>query len=109
MEDAFVEDFKTSSFCKCVESGSNQTLDDVSCRYPDYLYSEAQTISNLAKLEGDKIRIDSIRRVGRVAEGMEGKRAIEMCLKFYKSRELDSVARARFKLSEKAMKNAQNN
>ncbi|GHA61239.1 hypothetical protein GCM10007389_12060 [Pontibacter akesuensis] len=98
LKDAFVNDFKTISFCECLKAGNDyKTSEDVSCRYPDYLYTEGDVIKNLIQVEQGKITRDSIDRIGRVAEGMEGKRVVEICMEFYQSKALDSVARSRFR------------
>ncbi|AKD04855.1 hypothetical protein PKOR_19305 [Pontibacter korlensis] len=99
-KNSFIEGFKTLSFCRCIKYGYDNKYDlvteDASCRFPDYLYSEVALIDILAKVERDKILLDSASRVGRVAEGMEGKRVMDICLKFYNSSLLDSVAISRY-------------
>jgi hypothetical protein len=106
---AFVERFKTLSFCRCVEYGNNSArslqAEDASCRYPDYLYGVAGVIDSLGLIESKKIKADSTDRSGRVAEGMEGRRVIGKCLEFYKGKELDAIARSRYRANRKAAKN----
>ncbi|WP_181308982.1 hypothetical protein [Rufibacter sp. XAAS-G3-1] len=105
---AFIESFKTLAFCNCVEYGNNKQLNlqskDASCRYPDYLYGEGKIIDSIAKSASNKIRLDSIDRDGRVAEGMDGKRIMDICLELYNSKELDATAKLRFKKDEQTMK-----
>ncbi|MBC5995012.1 hypothetical protein [Pontibacter cellulosilyticus] len=46
------------------------------------MYTEIAFIDSLAKAERSKIQLDSVARIGKVAEGMEGKRVIDICLEF---------------------------
>lgn len=105
LQSAFLEDYKTLSLCKCLEYGHNQKLnlreEDVSCAFPDYMYSEINTIDSLARNERSRILADSAARIGRVAEGMEGKRVMEICLDLYKSTELEALAKSRLKALKK--------
>ncbi|WP_157600510.1 hypothetical protein [Rufibacter sp. DG15C] len=98
----FIDSFKTISFCRCVELANNKKLDladdDVSCRPPDWLYSEGDAIDSLVLREVKKIRLDSLDRAQyQVAEGMDGKHVISSCLTFYNSQALETSARRRAK------------
>ena len=108
LRSAFIEDFKTVSFCRCLEYGNNYRLnlknDDLSCAFPDYLYSEIAFIDSLASIEKSRIKADSVARIGKVAEGMEGKRVVDICLEFYQNKQLDALAKARYKIIEKQNK-----
>jgi hypothetical protein len=107
MKEAFIGDFKTLSFCRCVENANDQQLDlakeDVSCGAPDYLYSEIKIIDSLARKEADNIRRAEAERNYPRAEGMEGKEIISNCLAFYNSKQLEAIAKERFRISEKSM------
>lgn len=99
-KEAFIDGFKTLTFCKCVQYGNPKMDDlakeDVSCRVPDYLFMEMNVIDSLAKAEIIKLQLDSFNRAGRVAEGMDGKRTIIHCLEQYQSKKLNSFAKNRF-------------
>ncbi|MFD2248495.1 hypothetical protein [Pontibacter ruber] len=108
-ESAFVEGFKTLSFCKCLDYGNsgklNLSAEDASCRYPDYLYGEANIIDSLALAESRRIALDAAGRgKGQVAEGMEGKRIIGQCLEFYSGKELEAFAKSRYEADRKVRK-----
>ena len=104
----FIEEFKTLSFCRCIENGSNRKFnlaaEDVSCRLPDFMYSHYAVIDSLGKIEAIKIKQDSVSRIGRVAEGMDGKVILFHCIRSMNSKALRKIAKARYLWDVKILK-----
>lgn len=58
-------------------------------------------IDSLVRIDNSILVQDSLNRIGRVAEGAEGKRIISYALEKYQSRWLDKLAKQRYKASVK--------
>lgn len=61
-------------------------------------------IDSLAKIEAVRIKQDPVASVGMVAEGMEGKKIIYNCMQFMNGKELNRIARSRFRSEVKTVK-----
>ena len=105
---AFIHEFKTLTFCRCVENGNSKidrlSDEDASCRVPDYMIMQMDVIDSIARIEVNKVKLDSVNRAGQVAEGMDGKRIIDHCLELYQSKHLEKYAIARFRQDEKSLR-----
>jgi hypothetical protein len=106
LENAFVDDFKTLSLCRCLEYAHEKELklrdEDVDCRTPDYLYAQSGKIDSMARKEAKKIRQAEDTREYPRAEGMEGKKITTSCVAFYNSKELDAIVRKQLKADIKS-------
>lgn len=62
-------------------------------------------IDSFSKVDNQSIVLDSIRRVGRVGEGVQGKQILSFALFRYQSKWLDSLAKERYKIFWRNSKN----
>lgn len=95
----YKERFKTELLCECLKYGFNESKEikkllkeDKSLVFDEPFDKKHGVIEELAKLTYQKIRKDSINTIGKVAEGAEGKRVFQQCLKVYNSKKIDSLA-----------------
>ncbi|OYU84325.1 MAG: hypothetical protein CFE24_06880 [Flavobacterium sp. BFFFF2] len=92
--------FKDRAICLCVLYGQNNASliekisnNDRSFRDPlSQAIFDSVILTNLKKVIVT-INTDSIYRIGRVAEALKGKHIFSTCLRFYKSKTLDSITR----------------
>lgn len=94
------QDFKDRTFCLCLLEGyQNKDLQrkivQMDRSYTNALYStffDSIIYQNL-KVELKQMKMDSIYRIEHVSEGGQGKKVFNHCLKYYKSKKLDSITK----------------
>jgi len=62
-------------------------------------------IDSLAKNTASKIKLDSIYAIGKIAEGLQGKKVFSTCLRDYNSNWLDLMAKSQYKKYLKSDRN----
>lgn len=94
------QDFKDRTFCLCLLEGyQNKDLHRKIVEIDNSYYNAIATalfdsiISMNLKDELKKMKTDSIYRIEHVSESGQGKRIFNHCLKYYKSKKLDSIAK----------------
>jgi hypothetical protein len=60
-------------------------------------YLNIEDVDAVAKMIVEKIKQDSVKSIGYAAEGSEGKTVFAICVEFYYSKKLDSIARKLYK------------
>ena len=102
--------FKEISFCECIYNGYNDMdnqlakkmkLIDKSFNKRIVYALSGDIISNIVKKEAQKMKKDSLNSISTVAEFSAGKKVIHHCIRFYKSKILDSTARLEYKRLKK--------
>lgn len=109
MKTTYLRVFKITYFKNILKEGFNNTeaiksiVDNQFSGYGEPLIylEDLKLIKNLAVEANIKLTKDSIERVGRVVEGLEGKHVIAYALEVYNSKWLDSLAKARYKFFKK--------
>jgi len=109
MKNIYLRVFKMAYFSSVLKEGFNNTeaiksiVDNQFSGYGEpILYPEdLKLISDFAKKANVRLTKDSIERIGRVAEGAEGKYVIAYAIESYNSKWLDSLAKARYKYFKK--------
>jgi hypothetical protein len=98
------QEFKERSLCLCVLQGlNNKNIQDSIIKYDKSFYNPLaiaifdSTINELLKIEVNRIKIDSANSIGRyptdISSLLEGKRVMNHCTDFYRSKRLDSVVK----------------
>ena len=100
----YINEVKLKYFSGCLRYGYNDSKEIRKVLQSDHSgYSELILgtryfyIDSLAKKAGERMKLDSINRRGRVAEGADGKQILSTCLCDYESKWLDSLARQEYK------------
>jgi hypothetical protein len=109
MKNIYLRVFKMAYFSSVLKEGFNNSeaiksiVDNQFSGYGEpILYPEdLKLINDFAKEANVKLTKDSIERIGRVAEGAEGKYVIAYAIEAYNSKWLDSLAKARYKYFKK--------
>ena len=104
----YINEFKFFYFRNCLKNGFNNSVEinkllifDKS-GYGEYILGNGYVmIDSLTKINEQKMKLDSLNSIGRVAEGTEGKKVLSTCLCNYNSKWLDSIAKSEFKKMEK--------
>jgi len=97
--------FKDRALCLCVLQGlNNKAIQDSIIKFDKSYYNPLgiavfdHKIKQLLKNEVLQMQADSINTIGRYPEDirslLEGKRVMNHCIEFYRSKKLDSVAKA---------------
>ncbi len=108
MKEFYIYAFKMAFFKRILLDGFNQSeeiktilLQDRSgYGEPILLASDRLIIDSLSNAANNKMIQDSVRSVGKVAEGAQGKRVLDYALTTFQSKWLDSIANARYKFYE---------
>jgi hypothetical protein len=106
MKDIYIDDFKLIYFKKLLIAGYNNTdevknmvrSDQSGFSEPILTTEDYELIDSLVTADNIRMTQDSIKRVGRVAEGSEGKHVFGYALNKYQSKWLDQLAKERFKI-----------
>src|SRR5215204_2305717 len=104
MKGIYIPNFKLTYFKKLLIEGYNNTNEIKSIVFADHSgFSEPilsmedyDLIDSLAKINNDIMILDSIKRIGTVAEGAEGKHIFGYALNKYQSNWLDNLSKERF-------------
>lgn len=108
MKTLYIDDFKLTYLQKCLIRGFNNTEEIRNIIYNDhsgfsenlFTLEDYNIIDSFVKIDNEIMVKDSANSIGRVAEGAEGKRVLSYALYRYQSKWLDSLAKARWKLSK---------
>jgi hypothetical protein len=99
--DHWQQNFKDQVLCDCILAGSGDKKFESQIKLTDKSFSSPINFilfDSLSKVTIQpvifKMKADSIASVKTVSEAMAGKKIFNTCLQFYKSRKLDSIARA---------------
>ncbi len=103
----YISQFRLTYFRQMLIKGFNHSkaiqeiigFDHSGFTEPLLTIEDLQLIDSLTTLDNRKMQMDSIRRIGRVAEGAEGKHPLEAILEKLDSKWLDSLAKKRYKRS----------
>ena len=94
-------DFKDRAFCLCLLEGydNNEVTNFLLEKDKSFYNGVGQAIFDpvlkpIIQEEVEKIKRDSIESINHEAEGAAGKRVINHCLQFYKSKRLNSIAKS---------------
>jgi hypothetical protein len=106
MKEIYLHDFKMTYFKKLLIAGYNNTNeiknvvrgDHSGFTEPILTDDDHDLIDSLVKAGNNTMTQDSINRIGRVAEGAEGKHVFDFALSKYQSKGLDKLAKERFKI-----------
>ena len=106
MKDIYIPNFKLTYFKKLLIAGHNNTNEIKSIVFADQSgYSESilssedyDLIDSLVQLDNHTMILDSINRIGKAAEGTEGKHVFGYALNKYQSNWLDKLSKERFKI-----------
>jgi len=106
IEESYVYDFKINYFRKLLREGFNNSdairnvLASDHSGYGEPILSEddQKLIDSLVKIDNKNMVSDSLKRIGTVAEGAQGKHVLDYSLFKYQSKWLDSIAKARFQM-----------
>ena len=112
MKQAFIFDFKITYFKKLLVEGFNKTdaiksiVKQDQSGFGEIILSQNDydLLDSLVKIDNEFMRKDSLNRIGRVAEGAQGKRVLAYALSKYESKWLDTLAKARSKIFMKNFK-----
>lgn len=99
------QDFKDRTLCMCVLQGlNNKNFQDSIIKYDKSFYNPLaiaifdSSINELLKKEVKQIQIDSVKSIGRfptdISSLLEGKSVFNHCTELYRSKRLDSLAKA---------------
>lgn len=103
----YIDQFKLTYFRKILQAGFNQSeaiktvikFDRSGFTEPLLTEDDYHLIDSLVYIDNLQMIADSIKRIGRVAEGAEGKHVFDYILNKFGSKWIDSVARHRYKSS----------
>ena len=106
MKGIYIPNFKLTYFKKILIAGYNNTNEIKSIVFADHSgFSEPilsmedyDLIDSLVKIDNHAMILDSINRIGSVAEGAEGKHVFGYALSKYQSSWLDKLSKERFKI-----------
>jgi hypothetical protein len=106
MKEIYIPNFKLTYFKTLLIAGYNNTNEIKSIVVADQSgYSESilsiedyDLIDSLVQLDNHTMILDSINRIGKVAEGTEGKHVFGYALNKYQSNWLDKLSKERFKI-----------
>ncbi len=100
----YIKEFKYRYFASCVKNGFDnskevQTLFEVdNSGYGEPILGDKYLlIDSIAKITAKKIKLDSVNSIGKIAEGVQGKKVFSTCLCEYNSNWLDSIAKNEYK------------
>lgn len=104
----YVEEFKYRYFQQCVKKGFNNSkeittlfeIDKSGYSEPILTDHSYDLINNLSDIAYEKMKADSLNSIGRRAEGSAGKRVFYLTLNEFKSKWLDSIAKAEYRKKE---------
>lgn len=99
------QEFKNRAFCLCVLQGqNNKAVQDSMLKYDKSFYNPLavaifdSAINEMLKKEIKQMQIDSAHSIGThpadIQEVLEGKRVMNHCIEFYKSKRLDAVMKS---------------
>ncbi|MBS1755539.1 MAG: hypothetical protein JST34_15975 [Bacteroidetes bacterium] len=115
MKESFIYTFKITYFKKLLLEGFNNSpeitkvlLKDKS-GYGEFILSieDLHFIDSIVRADNKIMVADSIIRIGKVAEGSQGKHIFDYALKKYKSKWLDQISKQRAKIYENIQKIAE--
>ncbi len=103
----YIHQFKLTYFKKLLQAGFNNseavksiiTFDNSGFTEPVLTNEDYQLIERLVQADQQQMRADSVARIGRVAEGAEGKHVFSHIITKLEGKWLDSLAKERYKLS----------
>ncbi|WP_299987340.1 hypothetical protein [uncultured Pontibacter sp.] len=106
-KEIYVEEFKLIYFQKLLQAGFNNAeevnsliaFDKSGFTEPVLSSEDYQLIERMVQADQQQMRADSVARIGRVAEGAEGKQVFSYMLQKLEGKWLDSPAKERYKLS----------
>jgi hypothetical protein len=106
MRESYLYAFKMSYFKKLLIEGFNNSnaikdviaFDRSGYGEPILLMEDYKLIDSLVKIDNKLMMQDSLNRIGRVAEGVQGKHIFDYALNKYQSKWLDSLTKERFKI-----------
>ena len=104
----YVDQFKLTYLRKVLQTGFNQSesirnvvkFDKSGFTEPILTEDDYHLIDSLAYIDNSQMMSDSIKRIGRVAEGAEGKHVFDFILNRFDSKWIDSIAKHRYKYSK---------
>ncbi|PKV63470.1 hypothetical protein [Pontibacter ramchanderi] len=104
----YIEEFKLIYFQKLLQAGFNNSeevnslirFDKSGFTEPVLTMEDYQLIERLVQADQQQMRADSVAKIGRVAEGAEGKHVFSHILTKLEGKWLDSLAKKRYKLSD---------
>lgn len=104
----YIEEFKLIYFQKLLEAGFNNSeevnnlirFDKSGFTEPVLTIEDYQLIERLVQADQQQMRADSAAKIGRVAEGAEGKHVFSHILTKLEGKWLDNLAKERYKLSD---------
>ena len=107
MKSIYIDNFKLLYFRKLLQSGFNNSeevktiikFDRSGFTEPVLTEDDHHLIDSIVRLDNLKMTSDSVNRIGRVAEGAEGKHVLAYILNRLESKWLDSLAKQRYKTS----------
>jgi hypothetical protein len=105
MHEPFIYVFKMTYFKKLLTEGFDRSpsikeilqRDGSDYGEPILQQEDYSLIDSLVKIDNETMKQDSVKRVGRVSEGFQGKHVFNYTLSKYQSRWLDSLAETRYK------------
>ena len=103
----YIDQFKLAYFQQVLVKGFNNSkaaqelidVDHSGFTEPILTIDDLELIDSLTTIDNIKMKMDSINRIGRVAEGAEGKHALGFILDKIESKWLDSLANKRYKIA----------
>lgn len=104
----YMDQFKLTYFRQLLQAGFNNSeevnslikFDNSGFTEPVLSRDDYQLIESIVQSDNLKMKADSVGRIGRVAEGAEGKHVFSHILRKLESKWLDSLAEQRYKLSD---------
>lgn len=114
LKEPFLYSFKLVYFQKLLLEGYNHSTEiktilsqDKSTGYGEPLLSKEdyKIIDSCAAINNQKMIQDSLQKIGKVSEGMQGKHIFTFALNGFQSKWLDSLAKARFEVYRKKQNN----
>jgi len=103
----YIEQFRLTYFRKILQAGFNQSeainsiikFDMSGFTEPLLSEEDYKLIDSIVYIDNLKMKTDSINRIGRVAEGAEGKHVFGFVLDKLRNKYIDSIAKKRYKTS----------
>ena len=103
----YIRQFRTVYFQKILKEGFNQSAainemissDRSLFTEPILTWEDLRLIDSLVSTDNAKMRGDSISRIGKIAEGAEGKHVLGFVMDRLRSNYIDSIAKTRYKKS----------
>ena len=103
----YIRQFRVVYFRKILQEGFNQSTafnevinsDRSLFTEPILTMEDLKLIDSIVNIDNAKMRTDSIERIGKVAEGAEGKQVLGFIMDRLRSNYLDSIAKTRYKKS----------